>query len=243
MMRKQLWRYIHADETLMIVDLCNSPKVFLEPLAYLIVLYNCFFFCLKPDTHLRIPLPESHFMEEMVSVFLISYVGSPVLWLFKNLQHRNQFGPQLSNLTSVRSVRMVHQNTKHLCCNYLLRKTTGGVELVHFSSFFCFFPYDWLLDRMLIHMKYFVTSYPVEIEGARSFAWCISLVPSREQIKDKREPRTVKKQWLTIFVKWIYECYVFWGQMCCQTESSQRLLHRIDSNVAFEMKYTHKKTK
>ena len=29
--------------------------------------------------------------------------------------------------------------------------------------------------------------------------------------------------------------------MCCQTESSQRLLHRIDSNVASEMKYSHKK--
>lgn len=67
-----------------------------------------------------------------------------------------------------------------------------------------FSPYDWLLDRILIHMKYFVTSYPVEIEGARSFAWCISLVPSREQRKIRKNPRTVKKQWLTIFVKWKY---------------------------------------
>lgn len=90
-------------------------------------------------------------------------------------------------------------------------------------------------------MKYFVTSYPVEIEGARSFAWCISSVPSREQRKIRKNPRTVKKQWLTIFVKWIYEWYAFWCQMCCQTESSQRLLHRIDSNVASEMKYSHKK--
>ena len=115
-----------------------------------------------------------------------------------------------------------------------------------FFIMFLFFPYDWLLDRILIHMKYFVTSYPVEIEGARSFAWCISLVPSREQRKIRKNPEPSKSNgslYLWNVYIYIYEWYAFWCQMCCQTESSQRLLHRIDSNVASEMKYSHKKKK
>lgn len=114
---KQLKRYNTCWWKLMIVHLCNSLSRFGASCISYIVLYKCFFLFFEAGYALAYPTwHESHFMEELVSVFLISYVGSPVLWSFKNPPTSEPNGPQLSNLTSWKPSGWYIKTLSTFCC-------------------------------------------------------------------------------------------------------------------------------